>query len=84
MRPAVSVPTRVRRVHWASPTMQCGASLSAYSWNLQRTAYEPDVTCLVCLYHLGRYMPLSKLRDHQSRERQYAINRHTNSMSMPV
>lgn len=24
-----------------------------------------NVTCRVCLYHLGLYVPLSKLREHQ-------------------
>lgn len=33
------------------------------------TCYPESVTCLVCLYHLGRYVPLSKLREHQHRER---------------
>lgn len=34
-----------------------------------QTTNPDSVTCRVCLYHLGLYMPLVKLKAHQHRER---------------
>lgn len=31
------------------------------------------VNCRVCLYHLGLYVPLVKLREHQAMHQAYAI-----------
>lgn len=33
---------------------------------------ETYVTCHLCLYRLGRYMPLSKLAEHQTAQRMHA------------
>lgn len=30
------------------------------------TGYEPNVTCLRCMALIGRYVPLRKLKEHQS------------------
>ncbi len=63
---------RVAKVHFRPfclPSPACGASVRAFSWNRLTTAYEPDVTCLVCMWHLGRYVPLVKLREHQRESR---------------
>lgn len=40
------------------------ASLKAREFTSAMTP-ERDVSCLVCLYHLGRYMPIAQLREHQ-------------------
>jgi hypothetical protein len=57
------------KVHWASAaardTGQCHVARRTYPWQRSVTVEPAEVTCLVCLYHMGRYMPLSKLQEHQ-------------------
>lgn len=65
--------SRERKVHWRQPV---GANMHfthcsprGYTWNRLYTTDLGAVTCLVCLYHLGLYMPLVKLREHQIENR---------------
>jgi len=56
-----------RKVHFmpeGAPIPQC-AALRSFTWNIRTTVDPNDVTCLVCLYWLGRYVPLVKLKEHQ-------------------
>lgn len=48
---------------------RCGSAARTFSWNLHATQITDRVTCLVCLYHLGLYVPLSKLTEHQNANR---------------
>lgn len=61
--------SRTRRTHYESfcapKSSACGAILRSFSWNLAMTREPTEVTCLVCMWHLGLYMPLVKLREHQ-------------------
>lgn len=59
--------SRARRTHFLKHPA-CGVAVRTFSCNIQTTAVREDVTCLVCLYHLGLYMPLVKLREHQSEQ----------------
>lgn len=64
---SVRMKTRPLRTHWKprphARFTQCGRRLRHYAeYNVEY------VTCLVCLYHLGRYVPLSKLREHQAQQ----------------
>lgn len=61
--------SRERKVHEVIlPRRTCGAFLRGFIWNIQTTHDPGAVTCLVCLYHLGLYVPLVKLREHQNAE----------------
>lgn len=42
---------------------------SPYWQQRAMSSYPEDVTCLVCLYQMGYYVPLSKLREHQAMQR---------------
>jgi len=57
---------RQRAVH--SAAVPCAQGQRTYSWN---KVMGPDdaVTCRMCLYHMGRYVPLVKRREHQSYQR---------------
>jgi hypothetical protein len=46
------------------------------------TAYEPDVTCRRCQYHLGLYVPLSRLREHQAAQRMRAEAWHSKTVTV--
>lgn len=51
------------RVHFAG--VPCATLARTYSWR-RVVAVEPvDVTCFICLYHMGLYVPLTKLVEHQ-------------------
>jgi hypothetical protein len=58
------------RTHWRpnhSPQTFCGREVYVGTKLMVCYAeYWPEyVDCLVCLYHMGRYMPLVKLQEHQ-------------------
>lgn len=63
--------SRDKKWHWrvepgqdASWKTTCGRDIEAEG--LQYAEYVKEVVdCHVCLYHLGCYIPLSKLREHQ-------------------
>lgn len=46
------------KTHWYG--VKCAAHM-----RLERTSFSEQVTCLICLYHMGLYVPLVRLRDHQ-------------------
>jgi len=61
---------------------------SGLCWQLQRTftwnrviGPEDTVTCRICLYHMGRYMPLSRLKEHQSYQRMRAEHNESQTMA---
>jgi hypothetical protein len=58
---------RARAVHWrnlesVTPRSACG-TVRGFS-----REYQDEVTCRACMYILGRYVPLSRLKDHQSEQ----------------
>lgn len=60
----------VAAVHFSAIRRHAFTRLWPYALCTQANArefstYEPDVTCRKCLYQLGRYVPLSLLREHQ-------------------
>jgi hypothetical protein len=63
---------RVRVIHYvrggSGMVARCGTAARTFSWNLHATEHPDRVTCRVCLYHLGLYMPLVKLKEHQDAE----------------
>jgi hypothetical protein len=50
---------------------QCTVRAPVFRYSTDNSA----VTCRVCLYHLGFYVPLSKLREHQGRQALAAFER---------
>jgi len=61
--------THWRRQHTIPPMTMCCRPLFTGGSHGRGVCYAehcPEyVDCLVCLYHMGRYMPLSKLYEHQ-------------------
>jgi hypothetical protein len=70
---------RPRKVHWrqifdtgpSSPETLCGRTLTHNGRYLVDFVERNNeyVTCCACLYHLGLYMPLVKLVEHQQAQR---------------
>lgn len=62
-----------RAVHWVSPVTLgrqhpvCGM-VRGFSCNTLLTSDREGVTCRACMYIIGRYMPLVRLKDHQHAE----------------
>lgn len=51
------------RVHFAG--VPCATLARTYSWRRVVAEHPEDVTCHICLYHMGLYVPVTKLREHQ-------------------
>lgn len=77
-----------QRTHWAprdthtrelgrASTTLCGRFLfigGRFGRGVCYAEYDPQyVTCRVCLYHMGLYTPLAKLREHQYEQRVSAM-----------
>ena len=61
---------RTARIHFAVQGAQRHMVSACQGSSFDRlVTYEPAVTCLRCLYWLGRYVPLGKLREHQAAQR---------------
>lgn len=58
---------RERRIHFGPPAI-CGQAVRG----TRTVTCAEGVTCRVCLYHLGLYVPLVKLREHQNANAQHA------------
>lgn len=70
--------SRAYRTHWAPHQLPprrprftiCGRSSVGEFGGPCYAEYDPQyVDCRVCLYHMGRYMPLLKLHEHQNYNR---------------
>lgn len=61
------------KVHYvANSRTLCNTPLQYNAHPDRTTPYRGETTCLRCLYNLGLYVPLSKLAEHQERERKVA------------
>lgn len=68
---------RATKTHWRpskKPETICGRTVYYNGRQLVNYAelWPEYVDCHVCLYHMGRYMPLSKLAEHQAAQRMHA------------
>ena len=62
--------SRPYKVHYvASHRTLCATPLQYNAHPDRTTPYHSEVTCLICLYHLGLYTPLVKLAEVQARAR---------------
>lgn len=50
------------KIHFAGPR----GAICSQRRAIRETPHEPSVTCRVCLYWLGLYVPIAKLREHQA------------------
>jgi hypothetical protein len=66
----VGTPVRPYKVHYvASHRTYCNTPLQYNASPDRTTPYQGEVTCLICMYHLGLYVPLVKLKEHQFMQR---------------
>lgn len=68
---------RELKIHFGPPAI-CGQAVRG----TRNVTCQEAVTCRVCLYHLGLYVPLVKLREHQINQWVREVDQRSNTRNV--